>query len=258
MISPYIGITDFRNPEEVGPMVEVFRTSCPETAIRGGRRLMVGVMMSFKTLMGIPTKWAEAWPKKQRVGDLFIDNPLVLNALHYADFDGTTTADCLFTAVFYGGEHIHALQLDMIWPNPRMLGELRGEYPDLSVILQINAQALDAINNDPVELINRLRSYRGLISVALLDKSMGKGLGMDAQSLLPFARAIAQSDLRLALAAAGGLGPETLHLATPLFSEFPGLSVDAQSQLKPDNDPLKPTDWKLASEYLSRAGQMFS
>ena len=250
---PYIGITDFKTVDQVRHMIAVFEANRLQSAIKADRKLMVGVMMSYKTLNHIPSKWAAVWPTSQEIGDIFIDHPLVLNALHYADFDGQTQALHLQTAAFYGGKHLHAIQLDMIWPDPDMIYEFLQGDPGFGIILQVNALALEKVGNDPASLIRQLRRYKGLVSVVLLDKSMGKGMGMDAEGLLPFARAIAGSDLGFGLAAAGGLGPDTLHLVEPLLREFPTLSIDAQGKLKPGGDPLQPTDWDLASAYLIKA-----
>ena len=58
------------------------------------------------------------------------------------------------------------------------------------MILQVGKEAIEQSNNDPQEVVRRLLAYQGTIQHVLLDKSMGKGLGMDAEALIPFVRAI--------------------------------------------------------------------
>jgi hypothetical protein len=76
---------------------------------------------------------------------------------------------------------------------------------------------------------------------------------MDAVALLPFARIIRDRFPGIGIGAAGGLGPDTLHLIEPLASEFPNLSIDAQSRLRPSGSALDPIDWEMAIQYLANA-----
>ena len=52
---------------------------------------------------------------------------------------------------------------------------------------------------------------------------------------------------------AGGLGPDTLHTIQPLIDEFPDLSIDAQSRLRPSGNAMNPIDWGMAKSYLINA-----
>jgi hypothetical protein len=56
---PYVGITDFTTFEQVKHMLTVFNKNLEQGQ---SRRLHVGVMMSYKTLHGMETKWTEAFP----------------------------------------------------------------------------------------------------------------------------------------------------------------------------------------------------
>jgi hypothetical protein len=82
---------------------------------------------------------------------------------------------------------------------------------------------------------------------------MGKGKGMDAEWLLPFAHAIKKRFPEMGIGAAGGLGPETMHLVEPLVEDFPDLSIDAQGRLRPSGSALDPIDWNIAEQYLIKA-----
>lgn len=57
----YIGITDFTDVAQATAMKEVFSRLKDQ---KTNRILHVGVMMSYKTLHGLPTKWTDAFPKK--------------------------------------------------------------------------------------------------------------------------------------------------------------------------------------------------
>lgn len=253
---PYIGICDFPSGEQALKTAEFFRELC--ASHRLDRKLMVGVMMSFKTLTGLPSKWTRAWPGNEDVADIFIDHPAVLNTLHYADYDCNTSAWHLLEAAKFGGPRLQSIQLDMIWPPDVIIKGLRRGFPNLKIVLQINAMALEAVHNDPYVLIAWLKQYGKLLDCVLLDKSHGKGVGMDARGLLPFVTAIADRLPHLQIGVAGGLGPSTMDLVVPIVYELPTVSIDAQGKLRPSGNALDPIDWEMAHEYLREAVTIFS
>ena len=255
-MNPYIGITDFTSFEQVQEMSKVFAAHLPRGS---NRKLHVGTMMSYKTLHGIPSKWENVFPPKEKIAGIFSSDE-VYNCLHYADHDNNPDLQkSLAEAISFGGPGIHALQLDMIWPDPSEIANaVRASKKQIEIILQINKNAIEEAHNDPGTVVERLRDYEGVIHRVLLDKSMGKGIGMDANDLIPFARAIRKNFPILGIGAAGGLGPETLHLAAPLAREFPDLSIDAQGRLRPSGNALDPIDWNMAKNYLIKALQLFA
>lgn len=90
----------------------------------------------------------------------------------------------------------------------------------------------------------------------MLDKSLGKGLELDAETLYPFLQAIQNAFPAFGLGVAGGLGPDTLHLLKPLIKEFPNLSIDACAKLHKSGNALGPIDWEVAGRYLINALQL--
>ncbi len=253
----YIGITDFTNPVQVKRMASVWARHA--TARHASRRLHVGVMMSYKTLRGHPTKWSSAFPPKERIAEIFSASSATWNCLHYADYQGIDVYASLTKALSCGGPGLHALQLDMVWPNPEHIACARLTHAGgLDVILQIGTPAFHAVGDNPAILVERLREYGNTIQYVLLDKSMGRGVGMDARALLPFLRVIQAQIPHLGLAVAGGLGPYSMDLLDPLLPEFAHISIDAQSRLRPSKDALHPIDWNMAEAYLVRALEYLS
>lgn len=250
MKTPYIGITDFMTFEQVQRMLATFNANLrPEQ----NRRLHVGVMMSHKTLHGLETRWKDAFPPKESIAEIF-GSPEAMNCLHYADHEGVDVFNSLSQAIAFGGDGMNALQLDMTWPHPRHTEEaIQQSGKSLEVILQVGTMAIKAANNDPQKVVDELRAYRGMIDYVLLDKSMGKGLSMYATGLAPFAFAIREAFPGLGIAVAGGLGPDSIGIVEPISREFPDISIDAQSKLRPSGDALDPIDWDMAETYLVRA-----
>lgn len=253
MYIPYIGITDFMTFEQVQQILSVFKANL---GLGQNRRLHVGVMMSYKTLHGIETKWTNAFPPKETIAGIFGSNE-TMNCLHYADYDAIDVFQSLVQAIGFGGVGINALQLDMVWPDPAHVARaVHSSHKKLEVILQIGKNAIEQANNDPQEIVERLRDYEGVAQYVLLDKSMGRGLGMDAVGLIPFARSIKESFPNLGIVAAGGLGPESIGLVEPLYREFLDLSIDAQGKLRSSGNALDPIDWNMAKIYIIKALQL--
>lgn len=250
---PFISITDFTDFSQVREMQKILERT------GSSRKLGVGVMMSRKTLLGIPTKWASVFPKKTQIADIFQQGRNLFNVLHYADYDEQSTSREFLKAIAYTGKYLHALQLDMTWPMLDGIKEVKRRAPEIAIILQVGEVAMEKCGNDPQQVAERLVPYRATncLDYVLLDKSMGKGKGMDAELLLTYMRAIQARLKGLALVVAGGLGPETMNLVDPIRREFPDVSIDAQSRLRPSGNATDPIDWNLAGQYLREAGKRF-
>jgi len=154
MLIPYIGITDFMKFEDVEDMLRIFRKHKPEAS---PRKLHVGVMTSRKKLLGIPTKYRDAFPNMDSIADIFRSDE-AFDCLHYADSEADPDLyKNLAAAIGYGGIGIHAVQLDLAWPDPGFVAEaVHRSRKNLEVILQIGRKAFEAIDNDPKKLIERL------------------------------------------------------------------------------------------------------
>jgi hypothetical protein len=265
---PYIGITDFTTPEQVRRMLKVFRDNRPEGS---KRRLHVGVMMSYKTLHDIETQWAKVFPSKEKILKIFtppegldsFNRPNDMNdwmfTLHYADYNNPSDLfKDLMNALQYVGPFVNALQLDMPWPDPVAIANAvqASRINGLEVILQVGVKSMEMLGNNPDTVVEMLYSYQTFVSHILLDRSMGKGLGMDAQALLPYADSISEAYPHLQLVFAGGLGPDSMNLLDPLLSKYPNMSIDAQEQLRSSKSALDPIDWDMAEDYLIKALQV--
>ncbi|MBU0625337.1 hypothetical protein KKF05_03270 [Patescibacteria group bacterium] len=255
MLKPYIGICDFLSGSQALAMARLLSAESHPLSLR---QLMVGVMISRKTLNGIESKWTAVWPPKEQLAGIFVQHHRVFNTLHYADDEGVDVLLNLMRATHFGGPNLNAVQLDMIWPDPDSLFIFGDARPDLKVILQINSRAFAAVNDDPIKLRQRLETYSGALDYVLLDKSMRRGLGLDAVGLLPYLRELHDRLPDLGLTVAGGLGPNTLDLIEPIVKEFPGVSIDAQGQLRSSGNALDPIDWGRAALYLKQAIKLFA
>lgn len=272
MVKPYIGVTDVASGEQAKLFLDKF---VDYGGAQRGFRLMVGIMMSRKTLHGLPTKWADVWPKKEDIASIFIKHPAAMNALHYADYDSGTDPvfEDIERAVSFGGPNLHALQLDMPWPNPRDVITVKRKYPWLEIVLQVSQKAYEQCEDDLYQVAQKLQRYTFMdgcrrtwaIDHVLLDCSGGKGQPMngarlcqDIDLLQMITRVESENEWEIlpalrGYAVAGGLGPDTLDLLNPVLNLDLSISIDAQGRLRPSHDAKVPLDEVLVLLYLERA-----
>ncbi len=255
-MQPYIGITDVPDAAWLASMLRHYRACGGEML---AHKLHAGVMTSYKMLNGIKTSWSNIWPKPEEIADIFVSDPCVLNVLHYADYNDKDRdlAGTLMRVAELGGPYLHALQLDMPWPNVTALKTFERSCPSIDVILQVGEVAIKRAGGDVSEVVDRLQAYSSAIDSVLLDLSMGRGKQMNAVLLRPFIRAFRARLPHLGITVAGGLGPDTLHLVAPLIAEFPSISIDAQGQLRASGSSKDPIDRGRSERYLQGAIELY-
>ena len=266
-MEPYIGITDFTNAEQVVLMEEILNHS----KLRNTHSLHVGVMSSYKTLYGLPTKWAAIFPPLENLKEIF-HSYTALNCLHYADYgDQVDLCVSLLALAMASGRHLHAVQLDMIWPPVEEIRRFKKIYTneidflidkkEIDIILQIGGLCFkqgEHKAHPPKVIVDKLKEYDGVVDRVLLDKSMGRGKAMDAAGLLPYARLIREELPHIGIGIAGGLGPDSVHLIKPFLEEFPDVSIDAQGQLRSSGNAQDPIEWDRAEKYIKSAIEILS
>ncbi len=258
----YTGVCDVVSPEDVKAMLAELRSSRADSE----RRLMVGVMTHPVVVnpdVQVPDKVRTAiqseFPSVEEMSRGFIDDPDVMNTIHYADLygpDGPWKAGeapdvlkNLELCVEHGGPNLDAIQLDMVWPDPDALLQFRRKHPDIEIVLQLGKFSFGEDGTiDPATVTERLSKYGKSVDHVLLDLSMGKGRQMtdeDVASLKKLMWAIQDKTPDIGLAIAGGLGAGSgqntpnqsvysMDSLREIARDFPGISIDAQGGLKPD------------------------
>ena len=249
-MKPYIGITDFKSPDQVRSMLEILKKHRKPIS---SRMLHVGTMMSYSTLNGIDSKYSGIFPANKDLAGIFIEDPThsIYNCLHYADYarDRTKAVD-IVRAIQYSGPNLHSIQLDMTWPSEMMIARAMRTHPHIEVILQVGNDAFEACRYDPRWLVNRLSYYESIIDRVLLDLSMGRGIPIDSEKISPFIDLIEEELPQIGIGVAGGLGPGKRNLIQQLTDVRNYISIDAQSKLRASGNLKDPIDWDLARQYL--------
>lgn len=264
----YAGVCDVLSPEEARAMANEVRAHRTDP----DRKVMIGVMaghFSIRPEIDDPTDQRSVFPTRDEMAMGFTDDPDVINTIHFADLYRPKEIQTLFEdlelVVEHGGENLHAIQLDVTWPDVDEMDRFKAKYPDLAIVLQLGRSAFDEVGHDPQQIVERLDEYGDSIDYVLLDLSMGKSKAMEAEGLLAALRLIRKELPGLGLAVAGGLGPDTVHLLEPIAKEFPDISIDAQGRLKPEGAPVDamghmistvPADLGRSTEYIRKSCAM--
>ncbi len=248
---PYVGICDVANTSESQWILEEYQKV---RAVTCERLLKIGVVTSLNIIRGTPRQkgWEVPLLDRDQLGNVFIHSPELLNMIHFPDFAGESTVEDWLTAVTLCGPHVNAIQFDMTWPDPLAIDRFRAHMPGIQVALQVGTTAFGAIGENPQELFKKLREYGHGIDYVLLDKSMGKGLPLDALFLRPFVLEIVSHLHYLGVGVAGGIGPDTLDILELLSRYLPVLSTDSQAKLHIGDDKKLPMDWPKTARFLQK------
>ena len=111
----YVSITDFFTVDQARQMRELIPRD-------SGLVLGVGVMMSWKTMNDIPTKWVNSFPPVYKIPSIFEPDPRVFNVLHYASDAEPSAFPSTCESYRVSSPYMEGLQLDIEWPS---VGALR-------------------------------------------------------------------------------------------------------------------------------------
>ena len=247
----YIGVTGFSKREEVSAALEAYKGN--------NRKLMVGVLATWKSLRGIPMKpiWAKQTPDPQDIKNIFIDDARALNLVHFSTEEGQehSIADDMLAIHRLGGEHIHGFQLNMTWPSIDQLRTYKEKVSgECYIVLQIGRHAVESAGT-PFMVSSILTEYRGVVDAILLDSSGGRGKPFDAERARHILLAIRDKMDDIGLGVAGGLGPHSLDLLEPLLTDFPDINIDAQGRLRNEENEL---DSRLVRFYIYKASLLLA
>ena len=243
--APYIGVTGFTALTEVAYVLD----GIPSQA---KRELMVGVLVSSKTLQGIPARHPKRYPPLEVVWRIFPTDPHCLNLIHFSTKDPTTLEDQVDRVLKAVGPGCHGFQFNMCWPRPDTLQRIRPRMGRL--VLQVGGHALEWVRHAPHQLVAKLSEYQGIATDILLDPSGGTGRPFDQEEILEYLRAITHADLGFGIGVAGGLSSESLGSIATISKEFPTLSINAEGRLRSPDDDLDPL---RARAYVQGAYRIF-
>lgn len=249
---PYIGVTGFMFRHEVDRVLEVFPDDLE-------RKLMVGVLISSKTLRGIRGSWPNRYPHPGDIAGIFSEDPRALNLLHFHAVaeDSERLLDQLLEVTDVGGNNLHGLQLNMKWPDRDVLTRYRERHPSKVLVLQCGSGAIQSAGNDPRSLARMVSDYVDVCEYVLMDPSGGKGIPLTPEVAIDYLDHLHDRlDGSMKYGVAGGLGVPggTTELLREIFEIFPGISADAEGNLR--DQPWDSLNPERACEYVREVSRL--
>jgi hypothetical protein len=252
---PYIGVTGFMGQADVREILFVY----PKDA---RHKLMVGVLMSNKTLAGEKNKYPRRYPEKDAVADIFVDHPQALNLIHYHTSNSNHAMVMeMVNVMALAGPHCHGFQLNVRWPYPKAIEDYHRDrrfgifgHKDDIIVLQCGRGAMEEVGNSPKKLAERVKDYDGLVSYVLIDPSGGKGEAFDSGFAYDCLCELTRAVPNMGIGVAGGLSAQSINNICNLLTTHPDISVDAEGRLRDTNDDLNIT---ATVEYVVAANRLF-
>ena len=232
---PYIGVTGFTDRNQVETALSEFLGADSV----GEHMLMVGILVSHKTLRGETNKFPARYPAISTISDLLVSSSQVLNLVH---FNTHTQNFCeeLEIVAQHAGPNLDGFQLNLCWPDPTEIYAYKNKHHPSTIVLQIGGRAFAQIGLDPSKLTDVLeRNYGDLIDYILLDPSGGTGQQMNIHKTNEYLDEIYSKGLqnKFGIGIAGGLSSENISILQPLVDKYDNLSIDAEGRLRiPEND----------------------
>jgi len=242
---PYVGITGFMNYGQV----EKVLSALPDDL---KFQLMVGVLVSDKTLVGQTNNHPNEFPPIHKVAEIFQLDHRVLNLVHYNTHNTFSLPGQMADIKIYGGSNCQGFQLNIDWPSIDDLARFRRRYPWLVIVQQISATVM--AETTPEQLARRISSeYCDLIDHVLLDGSGGFGKPLHLGLCEDYIGALLAHNLhrKIGIGIAGGLCAESLSRLAPLFRAYPKLNIDAQGKLRTTDKTT--LDMQCCIEYVQAA-----
>lgn len=247
MRQPYIGVTGFMSRQEIEEVLTALYEN--ET----DRNLMVGVLASTKTLDGEKGKYPNRYPDIDDIKRIFMPHPRCLNLIHYTTKDTKNLFWQLVQMKEKGGLFCHGFQLNIPWPDAEVLRTWKDRWRnETTIVLQVGSKAFAQIDHSPDELAKKaVIEYGECIDYLLLDPSGGTGKAFDVEKMSAYVQALwtHYADDHFGLGIAGGLSASVPSEVAQLLQTFDDLSVDAEGNLRDENDNL---DISKTTSYIGR------
>ncbi len=239
---PYVGITGFMCIGEAVTCNTCFSEAVAEEGelVPRDLKLMIGILVSSKTLLGLPNKHPMLYPVRDNVSQITSQrHPHLLHTIHYNTDDPGTIDEQVEEVFRLDLEGIDAIQLNIAWVSPVKLQRIRRRHPEKRIILQIGPEALKEVHEpSDIYLGEALQSYRGVIDDFLIDDSAGDGKELEVWRAFA---CISDTEIprEMGVGMAGGREESNVHEMTGLIRRLQRpINTDSQKRMRTPSDNL--------------------
>jgi hypothetical protein len=253
---PYVGVSGIMTREEADMALAIWRDAWGPRS--RSHDLMIGVLVSEKTLAGGVNKYPRRYPPIDSVAAIFGAAGDVLNLVHYAS-DSEPPVSVLRLLDDMSGRQCDGFQFNGAWPQGKHLASILDDTA--RVVFQVRMPSSSEEYEKTDEAIARaMQPSAGngppAFTDLLIDGSCGNGRPIDryrAGGLLAEWGSRYRHPVRFGIA--GGLCAETL---TPDIGDLLrlGISIDAEGRLRDDADGGGSLDLGKMELYLRRAVEL--
>lgn len=257
LCKPYIGVTGIAAEPDARTVAEIFQQYLNNHDTHEG---MAGFLISQNIL----NKGTEHPKLKLLPVLLQTTGKTGQNCIHYIPYDSTSLGQQvneLFSInEIYNRKLSRTIQLNMRrsdpWPSTNALDKMKDKFPDLNVILQLNAQILD--HESQPDIANQLKERKELIDYVLIDPSGGKGIAIDPSTVVRFYRISRHVLPDKPVIFAGGFDNNNVVKLLQILNNLlrtNKFGIDAQSGLRQNNNgSLSPEN---VDKYVKKSATFF-
>ena len=201
---PYVGITGLATSEDIAGVLNEFVYA--GYSMRSGHMPLLGFLVSYKTLNGIPTAnrrypMLKDLPRIMRLSNAF-------NMIHYNSREMPDLAKQVEKVFDYIPGLCDALQLNIAWPWSYQVNKIRERFPEMKIVFQASSGAMR--DRTPKAIAEGIRLYGDSINYVLIDPSGGQGKPFDIKKSLAVYSEIRSRVPYLKVGFAGGFTGENV------------------------------------------------
>lgn len=205
---PYVGVTGPVNITEVEKVLDIFENRYDPS--RSIHIPMMGFLVSYKTLNGMPTE-NRRYPPVSELRPLFQETSghFCLPMIHYNTREQETLAEQvgkIFEEIY---DCCQALQLNVVWPDAGQVRKVKDNFPEMKTVLQFSRSATAGRNIQ--EISEKVKEYGDAISYALIDPSGGKGQEFSMKDSLELYNTLRNEAPNVTIGFAGGFSGENVE-----------------------------------------------
>ncbi len=250
---PFVGISTFTTHQQV----EIAKSYFGQLS---DRRLHIGAMTSQEAFHANPedVRSGKTLLTKEELCGVFTPGENVFNVLHWKD-DGMypmTTSKDLIMACTECSLALSGLQLDMVWPDPEMVMEVKKNIPKLSVIVRVCDSAMRRSEVLGPSFKYMLTSYVGIADYILLDCGMNEDTTYVSSKMLALIQQATLIFPETSIIVGGGMCSTTVNTLHPILTKYPRISWEACEGLHTRRSLVDPLDINRMKEYLAKSKRL--